>query len=135
MDYSIITKCYDLVRKYEKSYYTNYITLDPTEKFPLPSDFNKEYEEYKKTLWKYEDYLKQFKDTDTTASKDTCDTAITWADNTNCWPVSKEEFLKTMWKTMPYSEFEKMKQNEINSQRENMMKEQKRYKEILESME
>jgi hypothetical protein len=36
---------------------------------------------------------------------------------------------------MPYSEFEKMKQNEINSQRENMMKEQKRYKEILESME
>jgi len=82
MDYSIITKCYDLVRKYEKSYYTNYITLDPTEKFPLPSDFNKE---YKKTLWKYEDYLKQFKDTDTTASKDTCDTATTWADNTNCW--------------------------------------------------
>ena len=112
----------------------NYIIIDPTKKFPLPNNFNKEYEEYKKTVWKYEDYLKQFKDTDTTASKENCETTA-WADNTNCWPVSKVEFLKTMWRIMPYSEFEKMKQNEINSQRENMVSEQKRFKEILESME
>ncbi|MGE4444195.1 MAG: hypothetical protein AB7E37_04350 [Candidatus Altimarinota bacterium] len=40
-----------------------------------------------------------------------------------------------MGRIMSYSEFEKIKQNEINSQRENMVSEQKRYKEILEGME
>lgn len=39
-----------------------------------------------------------------------------------------------MWKIMPYSEFEKMKQNEINSQRENMEREIERYREILKGM-
>lgn len=131
MDYNIIKKCYDLVRKYETSYYENYIKKDPKVEIVIPNDFNKEYEKYKKGVWKYEDYINSFELTN--KWKTDCWTAAWW-DNPSCSPVSKVEFLKTMWRIMSYSEFEKMKQNEINSQRENMVNEQKRFKEILESM-
>ncbi len=136
MDYNVIKKCYELLRKYEKSYYENYISLNTAEKFPIPKDFNKEYEEYKKGLWKYEDYLKTFKDIDIAELKEKCETAnaTTWANNKNCWPVSKEEFLKTIWKVMSYKEFEKQQIQNIEWQRENMVSEQERYKEILKSM-
>jgi len=131
MDYNVIKKCYDLVRKYEKSYYENYISLNTKEKFPLPKDFNKEYEEYKKWVWKYEDYLKTFSwNNATTNAVD----KTAWTD-ANSKPVSKEEFLKTIWKVMSYKEFEKQQIQNIEWQRENMVKEQERYKEILKSME